>query len=305
MGRLILVSFIWAFSFGINKQWVAGADPVIVTMIRLSLATLALGPLLRWPIGGRPAVFRLMAIGAVQYGLMYTALNYCFLALHAYQVALFTVLTPLYVALLHSARRGEWRAGLFSCALLALTGAAMVERWPEDRRAFWAAFAVMQASNLAFAWGQLAYRDWRRRNPLEQDARVFGWLYIGGALVSLPWVLLGPGLGETLQYGHDRLTALTYLGLVASGLGFYLWNTGATRVSAGALAAMNNLKSPLAVLVSICFFGGIGNMSAQDWFLLVAGALCIMTAAAAAGDEASDPGGKGTLLTNFLTKSYW
>jgi drug/metabolite transporter (DMT)-like permease len=48
---------------------------------------------------------------------------------------------------------------------------------------------------------------------------------------------------------------LVYLGIVASGVGFFLWNLGATRVSAGTLAVMNNAKIPLAVACSLLFFG--------------------------------------------------
>jgi drug/metabolite transporter (DMT)-like permease len=48
---------------------------------------------------------------------------------------------------------------------------------------------------------------------------------------------------------------LLYLGLIASGLGFFLWNRGATRVDAGTLAVMNNAKIPLAVACSLLFFG--------------------------------------------------
>jgi drug/metabolite transporter (DMT)-like permease len=43
--------------------------------------------------------------------------------------------------------------------------------------------------------------------------------------------------------------------VLASGLGFFLWNVGATRVSAGTLAVMNNAKVPLAVTVALVFFG--------------------------------------------------
>jgi drug/metabolite transporter (DMT)-like permease len=292
MTRLIAVSWLWAFSFGINKQWVAGADPVLVTLIRLSLALFVLLPWLRLPLSGRAGVSRLMAIGAVQYGVMYIALNYCFIVLQAYQVALFTVLTPLYVAVIHSWRRGRRPRGLFAAAVVAFLGAALVERWQVDRRTFWAAFAVMQISNAAFAWGQIAYKDWRKQNPLENDGRIFGWLYLGGVLASLVWALFRSKWMEMLNYTPSRWGALFYLGVVASGAGFYLWNTGATRVKPGVLAAMNNLKSPLAVLVSVIFWGASIHMSPRDWCFLTAGTLCIIGAAWAAqrvSEDATNP----------------
>jgi drug/metabolite transporter (DMT)-like permease len=282
MLRLIAVSGLWAFSFGINKQWVAGADPVLVTFIRLCLALLALLPWLRLPLCGRAGVARLMAIGAVQYGVMYLALNYCFIMLQAYQVALFTVFTPLYVALAHARRSGRWPRGLFAAAAVSLLGAALAERWQANKRTFWAAFAVMQVSNAAFAWGQVAYKDWRQRHPLETDGSIFGWLYLGGAVVSLAWALFRGNWGELLNYSPARWGALLYLGLAASGAGFYLWNTGATRVKPGALAALNNLKSPLAVFVSVLFWGTSVKMSPGDWALLALGTVCIAGAALAA-----------------------
>ncbi len=282
MARLIIVSWLWAFSFGINKQWVAGADPVLVTVIRLGLAFAVLLPWLRLPKGGRPAALALMGIGAVQFGLMYVALNYCFIVLQAYQVALFTVITPLYVALIHARRSRRLPAGLFAAAAVALLGAALVERWQVDRRTFWGAFAVMQVSNAAFAWGQVAYKDWRRRNPAENDANIFGWLYLGGALLPLAWALFGSNWGELLTYTPQRWAALLYLGVIASGGGFFLWNTGAVRVGAGVLAVMNNLKSPLAVVVSALFWGAWAGMFARDWLFLAAGTLCIAGATLAA-----------------------
>lgn len=282
MARLVLVSCLWAFSFGINKQWVAGADPALVAFIRLALAALALLPWLRLPKAGAGAVPALMGIGAVQFGLMYVALNYCFIVLQAYQVALFTVMTPLYVAALYAPRSGSRPLRLLLAALLSLAGAALVENWSADRRAFWSAFAVMQVSNAAFAWGQVAYRDWRRRRPAENDLNLFGWLYLGGMLVSAAWAVLGSDWGELAGYSPERWAALGYLGLVASAGGFYLWNTGAMKARPGVLAALNNLKSPLAVLVSAVLWGAGARMSALDWFALAAGGLLITGGAASA-----------------------
>ena len=48
---------------------------------------------------------------------------------------------------------------------------------------------------------------------------------------------------------------LAYLGIVASGLGFFLFNAGARRSSLPVLAVLNNAKIPLAVVVSVVVFG--------------------------------------------------
>jgi drug/metabolite transporter (DMT)-like permease len=48
---------------------------------------------------------------------------------------------------------------------------------------------------------------------------------------------------------------LLYLGALASGVGFFLWNIGVTKTGTGTLAVMNNAKIPLAVGCSLLFFG--------------------------------------------------
>ncbi len=53
---------------------------------------------------------------------------------------------------------------------------------------------------------------------------------------------------------RGQVLVLLYLGLLASGVGFFLWNVGATRVSSGVLAVFNNAKIPLAVVVSLLVF---------------------------------------------------
>jgi drug/metabolite transporter (DMT)-like permease len=70
---------------------------------------------------------------------------------------------------------------------------------------------------------------------------------------------------------------IVYLGLVASGRGFFLWNYGASRVSTAALATANNLVVPPGVLIALVF--GRGQ---PDWVLFLPGAACIAAALAVA-----------------------
>lgn len=53
---------------------------------------------------------------------------------------------------------------------------------------------------------------------------------------------------------------LAYLGVIASGVCFFLWNYGARRVTPVKLAIMNNLKIPLAALISLLLFREQPNM---------------------------------------------
>jgi len=103
------------------------------------------------------------------------------------------------------------------------------------------------------------------------NLKVFGLLYLGGfltaglsAAVFTPW--------QSFNITSEQVLVLLYLGAIASGLSFFLWNVGARKVNAGTLAIFNDLKIPLAVVVSILFFGEQAN-----WLnLLVGGGIAML-----------------------------
>jgi carboxylate/amino acid/amine transporter len=249
---LIVVSLIWAFSFGLIKRHLAGVDSTFVAAARLGLALLVLAPFLRLRgVAPRLAV-SLAAIGAVQFGIMYLAYIESFRYLRAYEAALFTITTPIFVTLVADAldRKLRWRA--LAAALLAVVGTAFVAFKSTDLSATLVGVALVQLSNAAFAIGQVCYRRLRRRNTTLVDRDVFALLYVGAfAIASAAMLMKGGAIAPT----PPQLLTLLYLGVLASGVGFFLWNVGATRVTAGTLAVMNNAKVPLAVLVSLLFFG--------------------------------------------------
>jgi drug/metabolite transporter (DMT)-like permease len=86
------------------------------------------------------------------------------------------------------------------------------------------------------------------------------------ALPSVQW-------GRVLDMSLHQLVVLIYLGVVASGLGFFLFNAGARRTDIGTLAVFNNLKIPLAILAS-----GLVFREAVDWPRLALGVAVIACA---------------------------
>ena len=65
---------------------------------------------------------------------------------------------------------------------------------------------------------------------------------------------------------------LLWLGIVASGAGYFMWNKGATLVSTGSLAAMNNALIPAGLLVNLV----IWNTDADITRLTLGGAIIII-----------------------------
>jgi drug/metabolite transporter (DMT)-like permease len=252
MPALLLASLIWACSFGLIKRHLAGVDPAWVTAARLGLAALVFLPFVRPRALGLRGSVALAGIGALQFGLMYLLYLESFRHLRAHEVALFTLTTPLWVTLLADLRERRLRPWALVASLLAIAGAGLLVHRAADFALTLRGVLLVQGANLAFATGQLAYRGWSRARPALPDHAAMGVLYLGGLLPALLLIARQP-VPPRLE-GAQLLT-LMYLGLVASGLGFYLWNAGARRTGTGTLAVMNNAKVPLGVAASLVLFG--------------------------------------------------
>ena len=251
---LLAVSLLWAFSFGLTKGKLAGLDSAFVSTARLGLAMLVFLPFFRWRGLDARLAAALAGIGAVQFGLMYLALNASYRYLQAHEVVLFTLTTPIMVVLFADAldRTCRWRA--LGAAALAVAGTALVAVKSASIGSTFAGIALLQGSNAAFAAGQVAYQRLRRRYPDLGDARIFALPYAGAFAVAVAAWLPGSG-GRLPVLSGPQLATLAYLGVLASGVGFFLWNYGAARVGSGTLAVMNNAKVPLGVACSLLFFG--------------------------------------------------
>lgn len=79
------------------------------------------------------------------------------------------------------------------------------------------------------------------------------------------------GNSSKLPTSHLQWGILVYLGTVASGLGYFIWNKGATMVNAGALAIMNNALVPAGLIMNIV----IWNRDV-DYPRLIVGGIIIM-----------------------------
>jgi drug/metabolite transporter (DMT)-like permease len=126
---------------------------------------------------------------------------------------------------------------------------------PDYAGATLAGIALVQLSNLAFAAGQVWYRRIVPPNAPVRDREVFALLYLGGS--SLTAILVGLNvdmLGAVAGFSAAQAATVLYLGLIPSGLGFYLWNVGVRRSREGTAAAFNNAKVPLAIVVSWLLF---------------------------------------------------
>ncbi len=253
MVYLLLVSIIWGFSFGLIKTNLTSINPILVTGLRLLVACLVFLPFLKLRKLEKKIILPLLAIGSIQFGLMYIFYNWSFQYLKAFEVALFTIFTPFYVVVINNLIERKWNHIYLLTSILAIIGTGIIVHTGFDRPGMITGFLIVQLSNICFAIGQVLYRGIMRVNVLLKDVEIFAITYFGGfvtaAIASVVFVDWSQIIITSTQWWN-----LLYLGALASGLGFFLWNYGARRTNIGALAIFNNLKIPLAIIVSLLFF---------------------------------------------------
>ena len=260
MNYLIGVTLLWSFSFSLIGVYLAGqVDAYFSVLTRIVLASLVFLPFLRRRWLRPDLVAKLMALGAIQLGIMYLFYYHSFLLLTVPEVLVFTIFTPIYVTLIHDLLEGRFKPVYLWGALLAVLGAAVI-RFDGLTESYVLGFLVVQGANVCFVLGQVGYKVLLAREA-EQPPQlaVFGCFYLGALVIALPaWWLLGKPQypASSLQWG-----ILFWLGVGASGLGYFLWNKGATLVSSGVLAIIGGLfvLETLSVIIQVASFKMTGK----------------------------------------------
>jgi carboxylate/amino acid/amine transporter len=249
MRYLFAVTLLWAFSFSLIGVYLAcQVDAWFSVLIRIALATLVFLPFLKFKQTPKPLALKLMLIGAIQLGVMYSFYYHSFLFLSVPEVLLFTVMTPIYITLLNDALEKKFNPRFFIVALIAVFGAVAI-RYEDLNNNFLIGLLLVQAANICFATGQVTYKRLMVNNTLD-DKAIFGWFFIGALIVAvICYVLFGDA--SKLPSTFTQWGVLIYLGIIASGLGYFAWNKGATLVNVGALAVMNNLLIPAGIIINV------------------------------------------------------
>ena len=87
-----------------------------------------------------------------------------------------------------------------------------------------------------------------------RQSTLFGYFHYGALLISLAAFLLFGNM-DKISPTPTQWAVLLWLGIVASGLGYFLWNRGATQVDSGILAIMNHAVVPLGLIVNLVLWG--------------------------------------------------
>lgn len=252
MKELIVTVFIWGFSFALSKKALNAIGAFELVAVRLTLAFLTIALINRLQVRSQASKQSLMSfvIGAFEFAGTYLLYTLSLRYLPSGVVATLTLLTPFLTYLIglplgvdHFSMRA-----LF-CTILSFFGAALAipSNWSaltfdSDMR-----FGVMliTLSNLMFAFGNVLVARMSQQNKFSNQitGQAMGW----GALVALVVNLFLPQPNfPPLDFQFWLLPV--YLGVVATGLGFYLWNQGVKKVSSTKAVLVGNFKAPLAVV---------------------------------------------------------
>lgn len=226
---------------------------------------------------GHKDKLKLIGLGVIQYGVMYALYIQSYQYLKSYEVALFTITTPLWVILCAQLIHKCFSLLSWILAGLACTGAIVLVYDTQNTYSLTQGFILVQVANICFALGQVYYKHWwqkssSKKNLLKQS-QIFAYLFFGATVFNFFILVLNQKLSQISTISNTQWMVLAYLGSIASGLGFYLWNYGATLVKHATLASFNNLKIPLTILTAIVVFHEQGNL-----IKLLLGTVCIIIA---------------------------
>lgn len=260
MHYLIIASLVWAFSFGLIKTNLGNLDPNFVTVMRMAFALMVFTPFLRVKSLSKLQALQVLLIGAIQYGVMYLCFLRAFKYLDAYQAALFATATPIYVILIDDLFARKFNVYYMKVALIAVLGGAVIYYKNIFQANILQGFLLVQMADLCFAFGQVAYKRLRQRAPALQDYKIYGLLFWGALITALIATTAASGWHSALDMTIRQLLVLIYLGAIASGVCFFMWNKGAVTTNTATLAVFNNLKAPLAIVVSLVLFNETTNI---------------------------------------------
>jgi len=217
--------------------------------------------------------WKMFKLGLIQFGLMYIFYISAFQYLEAHQIAVLTILTPFYVLLFNFIFEFKLRPLSFTVAFLNI----FVSGWLvyKDGVGQFLGIMLMQISNMCFAFGQVYYKKIRDRIE-GTDSEIFFWPYLSATLLAGGSFAIFGDI-DKIAMTPTQWAVMIYLGLVATGLGFFLWNKGAKKTSIGNLAISNNLKIPLAIMFAFVFLGEqIDWIKILIYFTLFSGSIALL-----------------------------
>jgi len=256
---LFISTIIWAFSFSIIGNYLSPfIDPWSLSLLRIIISFLIFLPFANFKID-RKRMVNIAGIGAIQIGIMYSFYFNAFRFISVEKILLFTIFTPIYVTLISDLFQKKVQKVFLFLSLFSVLGSLII-RITEVEFLDLKGFILIQGANFSFALGQVLYRRYiKMDSKSDYNLNEFVYFYFGALIIASLGSLI---MIDSITFPKSLVQWLLvfWLGAIASGVGYYLWNRGAILVSSGTLAVMNNLIIPLGLFIEIIFFSRSINM---------------------------------------------
>jgi drug/metabolite transporter (DMT)-like permease len=181
---------------------------------------------------------------------MYIAYIYAYQYLKAYEIVILTIFTPIFVVITYDLWEKRFTSANWLRALLAIIGSGIILYSEQTEIGFWKGILLVQISNILFAIGQVYYKKLLEKNTVTEQKEYYAVVFLGAVFITSIFTLFGTNF-SVLEISLNQWLTLLYLGAIATGIGFFLWNVGVTKVKTGSLAVLNNLKIPLGVILPV------------------------------------------------------
>lgn len=251
MISLILATIFFSISFGLIKANLATLDPNLVSFLRLFFASMIFLPvfILKKNNVTKKDFIQALLIGTIQFGLMFIFYIQAFKFLKGSEIALLTTSTPFFVLLISSIYSKKIDFIQILLVAIAIFGGFFVVFRENSLNFAILGIVFMELSNLSFALGQIL---WKKQIDSSSSALMFP-AYFGACLLALFSSFLFSKT-EIIKITNIQWFSILYLAIIPTGIGFWLWNMGAKKVSETTLSVMNNLKIPIGAIFAILFF---------------------------------------------------
>ena len=291
MVDLVTTAFIWGFSFALAKKALNNLSPYELVTIRLALGALTVFILTNFSAFRVPRILSGSAkksfkreklkvaflIGLFEFASTYILYTWSLKFLPSGVVGTLTLLTPvLTYSVSMLAGISKWSGKALLSISLSILGAALCFPMTRIFAGFHpeasavTGFMLIMISNLFFAVGNVIITKTERRGLWTQSLTFHG-LGVGALLALMACFVFPAGNYSRFSDYHVWLLPF-YLGIVATGLGFFLWNRGVQKVSATAASVVGNFKAPFSILWGALLLG-----ESVSWSLM-AGLLCLLAA---------------------------
>jgi drug/metabolite transporter (DMT)-like permease len=265
MFDLLATVLIWGLSFALAKKALNTFHPLELVTLRLGLAALTAWLIDRFLAARSTSSLRsrtwkpAVILGIFEFAGTYIFYTWSLRYLPSGVVGTLTLLTPVFVYLCGLVVRVQ-RSSLRATAAILLSVAGGWLCVPAEGilhlnflRGALMGVAFILFSNFLFAVGNVAISKFHLEGQWREGVTAEG-LFLGACLSAVMALVSGSATLSHFASFSAWLLPL-YLGIVATGLGFYLWNRGVRKVSAVPASLVGNLKAPLAVIWGAILLG--------------------------------------------------